>query len=130
MKKSILAIVFAGIWITASEFIRNELLFKSYWVDLYKSLGLKWETTPVNGILWMVLSFILAYVVFKLLQRFSFLQALLIAWLAAFVIMWITIYNLQVLPVTLLLFAVPLSLLEVAVAELIINKVSGRRWFG
>jgi hypothetical protein len=36
---------------------------------------------------------------------------------------WITFYNLQVLPLRLLVFAVPLSLLEIVIAELIINKI-------
>jgi len=38
--------------------------------------------------------------------------------------MWITVYNLQVLPVRLLIVAVPLSLLEVLVAGIIIRKLS------
>ena len=128
MKKTILPVLFSGVWITVSEFVRNEFLFKSYWVDHYQSLNLKFQTLPLNGILWTVWSFILAYVILELLQKFSFLRTLLIAWLTAFVMMWITIYNLQVLPLMLLLIAVPLSLLEVVVAELIINKSSGRNW--
>ena len=128
MKKIILPVFLSGIWITFSEFIRNEFLFKSYWVDHYQSLNLKFETLPLNGILWAIWSFILAYVIIQLLQYFSFLRTLLIAWLTAFVMMWITIYNLQVLPLMLLLAAVPLSLLEVVVAELIINKSCGRNW--
>lgn len=125
LRKTVLPIFSAGIWITASEFTRNELLFRSYWVDHYKSLNLVFETLPINGVLWMAWSFILAYVIYKLLEHFSFIETLVLAWLSAFVMMWITIYNLQVLPLTLLLAAVPLSLVEVAVAELIINKLRG-----
>jgi hypothetical protein len=130
MKKKVLIIISAGVWVTVSEFIRNEFLFKSYWVDQYNLMGLRFETKPINGILWMIWSFILAYIIFKLLQRFSFVQALLTAWLAGFVMMWMTIFNLQVLPIRLLLPAIPLSLLEVAVAELIINRICRRKWFG
>jgi hypothetical protein len=36
--------------------------------------------------------------------------------------MWLTVYNLQALPLMLLFFAVPLSLLEVFVALLIIKQ--------
>jgi len=130
MKKTILPVLFSGVWITVSEFVRNEFLFKSYWVDHYQSLNLKFQTLPLNGILWTVWSFILAYVILELLQKFSFLRTLLIAWLTAFVMMWITIYNLQVLPLMLLLAAVPLSLLEVVIAELIIKKCRGRNQSG
>jgi uncharacterized membrane protein len=72
MKKTILPIVIAGLWITVSEFVRDELLFKSYWVDHFASLGLKFETLPINGLLWTVWCFILASVIYRLLQKFSF----------------------------------------------------------
>ena len=130
MKNTVLPIVLAGIWITVSEFLRNEFMLKSYWVDHYLSLNLKFETLPINGVLWMVWSIILALVIYTLLTRFSFVQTFVIAWLAAFVLMWITIYNLQVLPLALLLPAVPLSMLEVLIAQLIINKCRGLGWTG
>ncbi len=121
MKRPFLAVVLAGIWITFSEFIRNELLFKSYWVDHYRALDLEFNTFLINGIFWLLWSFILAYIIFTFLKRFSFWRSLLTAWLAAFVMMWLALYNLQVLPLKLLLFAVPLSLLEVLVAGLLIR---------
>jgi len=121
-KKTILSIMLAGIWITVSEFIRNEFIFKNYWINHYNSLGLTFETLPINGILWTVWSFVMAYLIFELLRKFSFRKTIFLAWLPAFVMMWITIYNLQVLPVTLLIFAIPLSLLEVYVAGIIIRK--------
>ena len=40
LKKTILPILLATIWISVSEFLRNELLFKSYWIEHYKNLGL------------------------------------------------------------------------------------------
>ena len=120
--KKIIPIVLAGLWITFSEFVRNELLFKNYWVQHFDSLGLHFQTLPLNGIFWLIWSFILAYVIFKLLQKFSFAEAMILAWLTAFVMMWLTIYNLQVLPLALLWFAVPLSMVEVLVAGWIIKS--------
>jgi hypothetical protein len=124
MKRKFASITAAGIWITVSEFVRNEFLFKSYWVDHFRSLGLEFETKPVNGILWLVWSFALAYVLFRLMEKFSFTQAIFLAWLSAFFMMWITVYNLQTLPLGLLIFAVPLSLLEIFVAAYIHQKFS------
>ncbi len=121
--KKLLPIAAAGIWITASEFVRNEFLLKSQWAGHYAALGLRFETLPVNGVLWMVWSFALAFVVFKLLEKFSLKETVALAWLAAFPMMWITIYNLQVLPLATLVAAVPLSLIEVAVAALAIEKL-------
>lgn len=123
MKRTILSVLLAGIWITVSEFLRNELLFKSHWIDHYQSLGLEFETRPINGMLWMIWGFIMAYLIFKLLESFSFFMAMVLSWLAAFVMMWITIYNLQVLPLKLLVFAVPLSMAEVIVAGVILKKL-------
>jgi len=122
MNKPFLSVTIAGFWITFSEFLRNEILFKSYWIDHYRLLGLKFETTPVNGILWMVWSFLLAYLIYKLLQKYSLRETIILSWIPAFLMMWITIYNLQVLPVSLLLIAVPLSVLEIYVSVLILVK--------
>jgi hypothetical protein len=122
MKNTLLRVFSAGIWISLSEFLRNEILFKAYWVGHFYSLGLRFETLPINGALWIAWSFSLAYLVFRLLQRFSLLEAVSLAWLPAFAMMWISLYNLQVMPVPLLLFAVPLSILEVTVAAAIIGR--------
>ena len=34
--RGIRTVLFAGIWINTSEFVRNELLLKSYWVEHYQ----------------------------------------------------------------------------------------------
>jgi hypothetical protein len=125
VKKTFLPIAAAGIWVTASEFARNEFLLKNNWAAHYASLGLRFETLPVNGVLWMVWSFALALVIFALSKKFSFKETIGLAWLAAFPMMWIALFNLQVLPLTLAAAAtaIPLSLIEVAVAALIIQKL-------
>lgn len=124
-RHGLLAAATAGVWIVASEFARNELLFRTTWVDHFAALGLKFETLPLNGILWTVWSFALAYVIFALLRKFPFREAVFISWLAAFFMMWLTLHNLQVLPLRLLVAAVPLSVLEVVVAAAIIRKLTG-----
>lgn len=126
MRTRLLSLALAGLWITLSEFLRNEILFKGQWVARYAALGLTFETRPLNGILWTVWSFALAFVLDQLMGRFSFKSAVALTWLAAFVLMWITLFNLQVLPPRLLLAAVPLSLLEVVVAGLVLAKARPR----
>ena len=124
MRITIFPIIIAGIWITFSEFLRNEFLFKSYWVEQFNSLGLKFQTLSLNGLLWTIWSFALAYIIFMLLKKYSYYETLLISWLCAFVMMWIIIYNLQVMPLKLLMFAIPLSIFEVVIAEVIIKKLT------
>lgn len=126
-KLKILSVILAGLWITISEFVRNEFLLKSYWTDHYNQLGLKFETLPINGVLWMVWSFVFAFFMYKLLKKFSLKETLCISWIGIFVLMWISSFNLQTLPLKLLYFAIPLSVLEVFVAGFIIQKTLGKK---
>lgn len=123
MKKTILPILLSTIWISISEFIRNELLFKSYWVDHYNSLGLVFPSEPINGAMWGVWSLVFAIAIYIVSKKFSMLQTFLLMWVVGFVMMWIVIGNMGVLPFSLLLFAVPLSLLEVFLAVFISKKL-------
>lgn len=127
--KKIKSIIFAGLWITLSEFIRNEFLLKSFWEKHYNSIGLQFTTKAFNGILWLLWSFILAYLIAKLSQRFSFVETLLMTWVFSFLMMWLVIYNLQVLPLGILLYGIPLSILEVVVAQLIIKDKKNKGEF-
>ena len=115
-KKIILSIFLSGLWITFSEFLRNQILLGYVWEEHYNGLGLTFQTLPINGILWMTWSFLLAIILWKLRTKFSLSQSMFIGWIVAFPLMWITLYNLQVLPMRLLAAALPLSVLEVVIA--------------
>jgi hypothetical protein len=120
--KKIIAIVLAALWITLSEFVRNEFLFLSYWTDHYQHLGIVFPNSAVNGMIWMAWSFLMAVVIFILSTKFTMLQTTLLAWVTGYVLMWLVIGNLGVLPLRLLWFAVPLSMLEAFIATLIIKS--------
>ncbi len=122
MKNTILPVLLATIWISISEFVRNQLLFQSYWVDHYQAMGLEFPAEPVNGAMWGVWSLLFAVAIFIVSKKFSFWQTVLYAWFIGFVLMWVVIGNLGVLPYVLLVYAVPLSFLEVLVAVFIIMK--------
>jgi hypothetical protein len=124
LRQTVLPILLSGIWISISEFVRNELLFKSYWVSHYQQMGLTFPSEPINGAMWGVWSLLLASAIYSISKKFSLLQTTLLAWFMAFVLMWVVIGNMGVLPFHLLFFAVPLSFLEVAVAALILKKMS------
>lgn len=125
LKKTIIPVLSAGIWIALSEFVRNELLLKSYWTRHYERLGLVFPSEPVNGAVWVLWSMMAAVAVFIVSRKFSLLQTALISWLVIFVLMWAVVWNLSVLPGGLLYFAVPLSLLEVFLAVWIVKKFAG-----
>ncbi len=124
LQTKILPILLASVWISISEFFRNEFLFKHLWLDHYKNLGLIFPSEPMNGAIWGVWSVLFAIGIWLVANKFSFWETIAISWLFGFVLMWISIGNLGVFPFALLYFAIPLSLLEVVIATIIINYFS------
>lgn len=118
------AVAAAGVWITLSEFVRNELLFKSFWVEHYTSLGMTFPSEPLNGVVWMLWSFVFAGIIYALSRSFSLPRTFGLAWVSGFVLMWLVIGNMNVLPFGLLWYAVPLSVLEAFLATWIVVKIA------
>lgn len=124
MSRKITSILLATIWISLSEFVRNQFILQSYWVEHYQSKGLVFPAAPINGAIWGVWSLCFAIVVYFIARQYSLLQAAIISWLVGFVLMWLVIGNLGVLPYGILPVAIPLSMLEAFVAAWIIKKHS------
>lgn len=124
MKGVIFPILAATIWISISEFARNEFLLKSLWADHYKNLGLVFPSEPINGAVWGLWSLLFASAIFIISKKFSLMETTLLSWLVGFVLMWVVIGNMGVLPHGLLFAAAPLSLLETFVATYLIKKLS------
>ena len=122
IKKTILPVFLETMWISLSEFVRNEFLVKSFWVDHYKLLGLNFPSAPVNGAVWGIWSLLFAVAVFIISKKFTTVQTTFLAWFMAFVMMWVVIGNLDVLPLGLLVYAIPLSILESYIATWIIKR--------
>ena len=121
-KTTFLPVFLATVWISISEFARNEFLLKHFWSQHYQNMGLAFPSEPVNGAVWGIWSLVFALVIFILSNKFGLWQTTFLSWVIGFVMMWLVIGNLGVLPYPILYFAVPLSLLEVGLATLIINK--------
>ncbi len=127
LKKSILPIVFATAWIGFSEFLRNELLFKSYWIEHYRSMGLVFPSEMLNNAVWGIWSLVFATAIYLISRKFSLRQTTFLGWLTGFVMMWLVVGNMGVLPFELLYYAVPMSLIEVFVASWIIFAFDKKR---
>lgn len=121
-KKIILPILLIGIWINIFETIRWELLIKSYWVGQYENLGLIFPDGLKNNITWMIWGFLFAAIIFVLSKKFTAIQTALIAWFTVFVMMWIVMWNMSLLPIGLLWTNAPLSLIEAYIAALICKR--------
>jgi hypothetical protein len=122
--RGLFAVILTGIWVNASEFFRNEILLKKYWVDHYKSLGMTFPSESLNGMVWMAWGFLFAAVIYLISGKFNLLHTTLVSWLMGFVLMWLVIWNLNVLPTAILIYAVPLSLLEAFIGSYICSKIS------
>lgn len=123
IKKTILPILITTIWISISEFVRNEFLLKAYWTDHYANMGLIFPSEPINGAIWGLWSLCFAISIYIIAQKFTLTQTTFIAWFVGFVFMWLVIGNMNVLPFGILPFAIPLSILEAFLASLIVKKV-------
>jgi len=125
-KKIVLPVLAATIWISISEFVRNEFLLKDYWIDHYHSLGLTFPSAPGNGAVWGLWSLVYAIVIFTISKKFSLIETTIISWTVGFVMMWLVIGNLNVLPYGIILYGIPLSILEALLASFIIFKLKPR----
>lgn len=126
MKRVIFPILAATVWISISEFVRNEFIVKHYWTSHYEKMGLVFPAEPVNGAVWGLWSLLFAIAVFIISRKFSLTETFFISWFIGFVLMWVVAGNLGFLPFGILPFAIPLSLLEAFVASYIIKKLAGK----
>jgi hypothetical protein len=124
VKNHVLPIILATIWISLSEFFRNEFLLKSIWVNHYASLGLTFPSDPINGLIWGIWSLGFAIFIYFVSKKFSLLGTTFLSWFVSFVLMWIVLGNMRVLPINILPYAIPLSLLETFVGCSIIKKMT------
>lgn len=124
MLRKVLAIFSATVWISVSEFARNETFLKPFWNEHYQNLGLTFPSEPVNGAIWGVWSLCFAVVLFFLSLKFSYWQSVALGWLAGFALMWLVTWNLLVLPLSILVYALPLSILETVIAVWLLRKIA------
>jgi hypothetical protein len=123
LKKTLTPILLATVWISLSEFARNEFLLKDHWVAHYEQLGLVFPSEPINGAMWGVWSLLFAIGIFIISKKFSLWETTGLAWLMGFVLMWVVTGNMMVLPFSILPFAIPLSALEAFLAAFIMHRL-------
>ena len=124
--KTGLVLIIATLWIALNEFGRNQIVLLSEWERHYANLGMNFQTTPLNGLVWLGWSFALAALILTLSTKFRFGATLGLTFVASFGMMWLVIFNLGVLPFGILPLAVPWSLLEIAGAWWLIHRINPR----
>lgn len=121
--KSIVAVVLAGCWVNASEFFRNQILLNSNWIEHFRSLGMIFPSASLNAVVWAIWGFIFASIIYTISRRFALIETTLLSWVMAFLMMWLVTWNLNVLPLSILFYAIPLSLVECFVGAYICNRM-------
>lgn len=121
-KKNIWPILVTGIWINLSETLRWIFLIEPFWIEKYQLLNLTFPGENVNMIVWMLWGFLYATTIFILSKKFKLVQTTLLSWFIAFVMMWIVVWNVGVLPTEMLWYNIPLSLLETFIGAFICIK--------
>lgn len=122
--RPIVAILSATVWISLHEFIRNQLILIDHWTAHYTSMGLTFPGDPVNGAVWGIWSMCFAVAIFFIARRSSVLETGILAWSVGFVLMWLVVGNLGMLPLSILPYAIPWSMVEVFGAVWIVKKLA------
>ena len=123
IKQTILPIFIVGVWINISETIRWLPLIEPYWFEKYEQLGLVFPKEDINLVVWMIWGFVYATIIFILSRKFTLVQTTIYSWLAVFVMTWIVLWNIGILPSEMLVYNVPLSFLETLIAAIICKKL-------
>ncbi|MCB9179012.1 MAG: hypothetical protein H6590_06280 [Flavobacteriales bacterium] len=124
--RHLLAILIATVWISIHEFVRNQLVLADHWAEHYAAMGLAFPSAPVNGAVWGIWALVLVIAIHFLARRGGLLETAAIAWIMGFVLMWLVIGNMGVLPLCILPVAVPWSMVEVIGAVYIVQKFRSR----
>ena len=127
MKKYFLAVLLSGLWLNFFEFIRNEFLLLPIWIEGFKNIGLEFPLNFVNKAIWGVWGFVLVSILAWVVKKFSVLETTIIIWVMGFVLIWIALGNMGILPLKLLYGGIPLSFIEVYMATLICKWVYNKK---
>lgn len=112
----------SAVWIALNEFPRDHLLLIDQWTTHYASKGLTFAGEPVSRAVWGFWSLSFEVAIFFMARRFSLLETGALAWGAGYVVMWLVVGNLGMLPMSILHYAIPWSLLKAFGAVWIVKK--------
>ena len=118
-QKAIWQILIVSIWINIFETLRW-ILFAKPEIDMhFKAANLVLPNEPINNLLWLIWGIIIAVMIFIVSKKFKVLQTTFIVWITVYVMHWIALWNMAVLPINILWLAVPLTFINVLAGALI-----------
>ncbi|RJP69722.1 MAG: hypothetical protein C4539_07360 [Ignavibacteriales bacterium] len=125
-KKAVWQILLVSLWINIFETIRWILFAKPKMDMHFKALNLVLPNEPINNILWFIWGIIMAIMIFIISKKFRTLETTFIVWITVYVMHWIALWNSAVLPINILLLAVPLTFINVLVGALICSRFKSK----
>ena len=121
-QKAIWQILLVSIWINIFETLRW-MLFAKPDIDIhFKAANLVLPDEPVNNLLWVIWGIIIAVMIYIVSKKFKVIQTTFIVCITVYVMHWIALWNFAVLPINILLLAVPLTFINVLVGALICSR--------
>lgn len=126
LRKAIWQILLVSLWINIFETVRW-ILFAKPDIDMHlKASNLVLPNNPINNILWLIWGIIIAVMIFIISKKFKVLQTTFIVWITVYVMHWIALWNMAVLPINILWLAVPLTFINVLVGALICSRFKSK----
>ena len=125
-KKTIWQILLVSLWINVYETLRWMLFAKPDIDRYFKTANIVLPNGVINNILWLIWGIIIAVIIFIISKKFKVLQTTFIVWITVYVMHWIALWNFAVLPINILLLAVPLTFINVFVGALICAKFNSK----
>ncbi len=122
-KRTVLPILLTGIWINLAATIKWMVLIQPYWIEKYSQMGLVFPESMMNNLVWMIWGFMFASVIYVLIRKFNLVQTTLLTWFMAYIMLWVIVWNVGVLPTAMLWINVPLSFLETLAGAWICRRV-------
>ncbi|MGL4805001.1 MAG: hypothetical protein ACRCX5_12095 [Bacteroidales bacterium] len=111
--RSFISIICVSTWISISEYIRNEILYRQEWIDQYEKTGLLF---PEREYMWILWALLYACFILALTLKFSRWKSIIITWLTGILLMWLTIGYNGTIPLNIFIGILPLSFIESAVS--------------
>lgn len=128
LKSFVLVVLLTSIWVHASEVFRYFVLViprvKSYWNHVESVADMNWAIFGIWGIWDTILTAMTVFLFWLYSQRFgnnrrSIVSSALLAWIFFFVLYWVGAANMGYSEWSLLWITLPLSLLELIIANFI-----------
>jgi len=135
LKSFVIVVLITSIWVNASEVFRYFVFVmprvKAYWNNLESVADMNWVIFSIWGIWDTILTAMTVFIFWLYAQRFGYnnksvITSAILAWVFFFVLYWVGAANMGYSDWSILWITLPLSLLELIIANFIAAKLYKR----